>query len=502
MILDFASRYISNPTNMEQSEIDAYTILQQASLDAKDIRTENGILKNLMVFLVNKANDLPAWFFLDNPNVKIIKLSNPSKEEREALIKGMNFQTFFDGKVYAAESGYYEEHPDELERIQDRFVALTEGFSFTELNGLRRLCKKQCEHIKGMCSVIDLYKFGVKENPWDAISYDEMKTAHEDFQKRVKGQEYAITKTLDVIKRAMTGMAGLQHSSHTKPKGILFFAGPTGTGKTEMAKTLAEKLFGDESACIRFDMSEYGQPQSDQKLLGAPPGYVGYEAGGQLTNAVRNNPFSILLFDEIEKAHPSVMDKFLQILEDGRMTDGQGNTVYFSETIIIFTSNLGIYTMDQYGQRHANVAPDMPYDEVQRKVRQGIEEYFKLQLGRPEILNRIGENIVVFDFIREPVAEQILDSQISKITKNLSLEKNIELEISQSAHEALKRASIGNLANGGRGIGNIVESMLINPLSRFMFDNSVFSNSKITITGIDTAASPYALNCTVEPRNN
>lgn len=148
VILDFASRYISNPTNMEQSEIDAYTILQQASLDAKDIRTENGILKNLMVFLANKANDLPAWFFLDNPNVKIIKLSNPSKEEREALIKGMNFQTFFDGKVYAAESGYYEEHPDELERIQDRFVALTEGFSFTELNGLRRLCKKQCEHVK------------------------------------------------------------------------------------------------------------------------------------------------------------------------------------------------------------------------------------------------------------------------------------------------------------------------------------------------------------------
>lgn len=173
VILDFASRYISNPTNMEQSEIDAYTILQQASLDAKDIRTENGILKNLMVFLVNKANDLPAWFFLDNPNVKIIKLSNPSKEEREALIKGMNFQTFFDGKVYAAESGYYEEHPDELEQIQDRFVALTEGFSFTELNGLRRLCKKQCEHIKDMCSVIDLYKFGVKENPWDAISYVE-----------------------------------------------------------------------------------------------------------------------------------------------------------------------------------------------------------------------------------------------------------------------------------------------------------------------------------------
>ena len=167
------------------------------------------------------------------------------------------------------------------------------------------------------------------ENPWDTLDPTEIKTALDDFRQRVKGQDFALVKTLDVVKRAVTGMAGLQSSSHAKPKGILFFAGPTGTGKTETAKTLAEKLFGDESCCIRFDMSEYSQSHSDQKLLGAPPGYVGYEAGGQLTNAIKENPFSILLFDEIEKAHPSIFDKFLQILEDGRMTDGQGNTVYF-----------------------------------------------------------------------------------------------------------------------------------------------------------------------------
>lgn len=218
-------------------------------------------------------------------------------------------------------------------------------------------------------------------------------------------------------------MSGLQHSSHTKPKGILFFAGPTGTGKTETAKTLAEKLFGDESCCIRFDMSEYGQSHSDQKLLGAPPGYVGYEAGGQLTNAVRENPFSILLFDEIERAHPSIFDKFLQILEDGRMTDGQGNTVYFSECIIIFTSNLGIFTRNAMGSREANVTSEMEYPEVQKKVRQAIENYFKLELGRPEILNRIGENIIVFDFIRQPVAEIILDAQVNKIIKNLAADR-------------------------------------------------------------------------------
>ena len=312
---------------------------------------------------------------------------------------------------------------------------------------------------------------------------------------RVKGQDYAITKTLDIIKRAVTGMAGVQTASHGKPKGVLFFAGPTGTGKTETAKTLAEKLFGDEKCCIRFDMSEYGQSHSDQKLLGAPPGCVGYEAGGQLTNAVKNNPFSILLFDEIEKAHPSILDKFLQILEDGRMTDGQGNTVYFSESIIIYTSNMGIYQNTPTGERVPVVTSELSYEEVQTKVREGIERYFKLELGRPEILNRIGENIVVYDFIREGVAGEILDSQIKRICNNLKSDKNISLIISDKAHDTLLSNAIGNLDNGGRGIGNIVESLLINPLSRYMFDNELFSDCEIAIDAINTTNMTYSLKC-------
>ena len=301
----------------------------------------------------------------------------------------------------------------------------------------------------------------------------------------MKGQDAALGKTLDVIKRAVTGLSGLQGSSHNRPKGVLFFAGPTGTGKTETAKTLAEKIFGDEKCCIRFDMSEYGQSHSDQKLLGAPPGYVGYESGGQLTNAVRENPLSILLFDEIEKAHPSILDKFLQILEDGRMTDGQGNTVYFSECIIIFTSNLGIYTLDQNGQRRQNVRPDMPYTEVCKRVRGAIEDYFKLELGRPEILNRIGENIVVFDFIRPETAEAILDSQIDRIKASLRQDKQIELQLSQQAHETLLRGALSNLDNGGRGIGNMVESLLIDPLARYLFDHGIKKNGRVRITAID-----------------
>ena len=498
VVMNLASRYIISPNSVDQSEVDSFTNLLLASMDGRDVRTPNGTLKNLVVMIVNKVNDVPAWFYLDNPNVKTVSISTPTKEQREQLIKSENFASFFAADVFDEDYPYFEAHPDELEKIQDRFIGLTEGFSFTEINGLRRLCKNEKTRIRQMPSVIDLYRYGIRENPWDRLDAHQLRTAKEDFRKRVKGQDLAIIKTLDVVKRAVTGMSGLQGSSHGRPKGLLFFAGPTGTGKTETAKTLAEKLFGDESRCIRFDMSEYSQSHSDQKLLGAPPGYVGYEAGGQLTNAVRENPFSILLFDEIEKAHPSIFDKFLQILEDGRMTDGQGNTVYFSECVIIFTSNLGIYTRDELGVREANVTPDMPYPEVRRRVSQAIEDYFKLELGRPEILNRIGENIVVFDFIRPDVARQILDAQIGRIADSLAAEKGIELVVSERAHAVLEQKALENLGNGGRGIGNIVESLLINPLARYLFDEEVDGRVRLTINGIDAENMPYALDCACE----
>jgi len=251
--------------------------------------------------------------------------------------------------------------------------------------------------------------------------------------KRVVGQEEAIQAVSRAIKRSRAGI-----SEEDRPIGSFMFLGPTGVGKTELARALAEFMFNDEKAMIRIDMSEYMEKHSVARLIGSPPGYVGYEEGGQLTEAIRHKPYSLILFDEIEKAHPEVFNILLQILDNGRLTDGKGRIVNFKNTIIIMTSNIGgeyISQMASLGFSQNNnekeqIAKEKEYEKqkeiLKEKIQEGLKEYF-----RPEFLNRIDE-IIIFNPLREKDIEKIVDIQVEKIKERL-LRQSIKLNIGASA---------------------------------------------------------------------
>ena len=490
IIVSFSSRMTARPDDLDMNERFTFMHFHEGALNAKKNHAgdpdgadfqNNPIIQNQLFLIADKINDLPAWYYLSHPSLKNINIPKPDYRMRSQIIAG-----------YSANfPGYKEASDDERKLFNEVFVGSTEGFTTQDIARVFQIARFSNLDIHGIDKAILLYKHGVQDNPWLKLDAAKLAGAEEQIKKRVLGQDTVVKAAVDIVKRAAMGMSGLQHSSSSsKPRGTLFLAGPTGTGKTELAKALTELIFLDERNMIRFDMSEYRQEQSDQRLLGAPPGYVGYEAGGQLTNAVREHPFSVLLFDEIEKAHPSVMDKFLQVLEDGRITDGRGETVYFQDCLIIFTSNLGI-TMpspENPSVRIQNVSyeTDKDYQSVHDKILYGVRHYFNDELGRPELLNRIGNNILVFDYIREDSLRPILSKQINSIARNLWSDKKIQLIVAPEAEENLYSFAVEDLpkGQGGRGIGNMMEEVLINPLARFMFDNSVTRDTLVTVEGI------------------
>ena len=274
----------------------------------------------------------------------------------------------------------------------------------------------------------------------------------DELHKRIVGQEEAITALSKAIRRTRAGL-----KDPKRPAGSFIFLGPTGVGKTELAKTLAEFLFDDEDALIQLDMSEYMEKHTVSRLVGSPPGYVGYEEGGQLTEAVRRKPFSVVLFDEVEKAHPDVFNTLLQILEDGRLTDSQGRSVDFKNTVLIMTSNLGTADLRKANLGFSKTSEAATYEKMKAKVNEALKAHF-----RPEFLNRIDDTIVFHELSKAEVI-QIVDFMIARTAEQLSLQ-GIGLELTPASKELLADKGYDPQL-GARPLRRAIQQMIEDPLS-------------------------------------
>jgi ATP-dependent Clp protease ATP-binding subunit ClpB len=279
--------------------------------------------------------------------------------------------------------------------------------------------------------------------------------------RRVVGQDAALKSVSDAVRRSRSGLA-----DPDRPVGSFIFMGPTGVGKTELARALAEFLFDDEQAMVRIDMSEYQEKHAVARLIGAPPGYVGFEEGGQLTEAVRRRPYAVILFDEIEKAHPEVFNVMLQVLDDGRLTDGQGRTVDFRHAVIIMTSNVG----SEYIQEYAT-----DYEKMKDLVMEAMHQRFK-----PEFLNRIDE-FVIFHSLDMARIKEVVGIQMKRLEERLR-GKKLRIEISESARELLAREGY-QPAFGARPLKRVIQRLVQDPLARRIIAGEVAEGAMI---GVDS----------------
>ena len=291
-----------------------------------------------------------------------------------------------------------------------------------------------------------------------------------ELQRRIKGQDEAIRRVADVIRRSRAGI-----SDPNRPIGSFIFLGPTGVGKTELTKALGQFMFNDDNAIILVDMSEYMERHSISKLIGSPPGYVGYDEAGQLTEAVRHRPYAVVLFDEVEKAHPEVFNMLLQVIDDGRLTDGKGRVVNFKNTIIILTSNIGsqfIEKMEAIGFSNNSATQD--YGRVKEKVLEALKDNF-----RPEFLNRLDE-IIVFDVLSPEAIKEIVNLRIKVVIERLQA-KGISFEISEEALARLAQEGYDS-HYGARPLNRLIQNKILNPVASFIISNGVRKGDAVHVS--------------------
>lgn len=464
LVIDYFSQAVVPTSSADDPHSFYLELLRAVDEGMRHPRPDSGrgFLRNPIVIMADRPGDLPAWL-LSGDGVRQVPVAVPDLPTRSRAVDLLIDALVPDGQDSRAE-------------VARRFTDATHGLTLRALTEIVQLAQDAAIPADRVEDAARRYRVGVTEDRWRAPELRErVANGEAELSERVKGQPRAVRHALDILVRSVVGMtAAHKRERGAGPRGVMFFAGPTGVGKTELAKTIAALLFGDESSYVRFDMSEFADAESDARLIGAPPGYKNHEAGGELTNAVRERPFSVLLFDEIEKAHPRILDKFLQILSDGRLSDGSGDTVYFSEALIVFTSNLGV------GQEGTE-ADDSFADSAayERAVQSAISDAFRHDLNRPELLGRIGDNIVVFDYLAPAVARIIADGYIDTVLARVKREQRVTLVLPPEVRRAVLDGALEDLSLGARGVGNNLETAFVNPLARAVFGLSTESTATV-----------------------